>query len=127
MRRFEDERGGIVTGWLIQMVAILAVIGLIAYEIISIMVSNVSADESAREVARAARDAYRVEQSIQQAETTADEVALTRDVTLIAVTEEDGYLLVEVERDAPTLLVHRIGPMEDLATTTASSRVRWAP
>ena len=125
--RFEEERGGIVTGWLVQMLAILAVIGLIVYEVVSIMVSNVSADDSAREVARAARDAYRVEQSIEAAEVRAEEIATTRDVAVTSLGEEDGYLIVEVERQAPTLLVHRIGPIEDLATTSAESRVRWAP
>jgi hypothetical protein len=124
---FDDERGGIITGWLVQMLAILAVIGLIVYEVVSIMVTSVTADDSAREVARAARDAYRVEQSIEQAEQSALEVAETRDVAVTSVGEDDGFLVVEVERQAPTLLVHRIGPLEELATTNAQSRVRWAP
>jgi uncharacterized membrane protein len=125
--RLREEDGGIVTGWLVQMIAILAVIGLIVYEVVSIMVSNVSADDSAREVARAARDAYRVEQSIDVAQERAEEIAMTRDVSVTLVDEEDGFLVVEVERQAPTLLVHRIGPLEDLATTSAQSRVRLAP
>lgn len=122
----KDEDGGIVTGWLVQMLAVLAVIGLIAFEVISIAVSTVSTDDSAREVARAVRDAYRVEQSIAQAERTAREVAETQEVVVTSVGEQDGFLTVEVERQASTLLVHRIGPIEDLATTSAQSRVRWA-
>ena len=85
MRLVHDQHGGVVTGWLVQMLAILAVIGLIIYEVVSIMVSNVSADDSAREVARAARDAYRVEQSIDLAEERAEEVAGTREVVVTSV------------------------------------------
>lgn len=126
-RRGGDESGGIITGWLIQLLIFLAVLSFVAYEAISVVVTNVSLDDTAREVARATRDEYRVARSIEVATATAVEVAAVRDARVLEVTEEDGDLIVELQRDAPTFVIHRIEPLQNLAKVTTSARVAWAP
>lgn len=126
-RRGADESGGIISSWLIQLLTFLAVLSFVAYEGISVLVTTVSLDDTAREVARATRDEYRMTRSIEVATATAVEVAAVRDARVLEVTEEDGDLVVELRRDAPTLVIHRVGPLQDLTKVTTSARVAWAP
>ena len=126
-RRGADESGDIITGWLIQLVIFLAVLAFVAFEAITVVVTNVSLDDTAREVARAARDEYRVARSIEVATATATEVAALREARVVEVTEQDGDLIVELGKDAPTLVIHRIGPLQNLVNVTTSARVAWAP
>lgn len=125
--RGDDESGGIITGWLIQLVVFLAVVAFVAFEVITVVVTNVSLDDTAREVARAAGGEYRVARSIEVATATATEVAAQRDARVVEVTEQDGDLIVELGKDAPTLVIHRIGPLQNLVNVTTSARVAWAP
>lgn len=125
--RRSSESGDIITGWLLQVVIFLAVISFIAYEVISVLATTVSLDDTAREVARAARDEYRVTRSLDAASETAAEVADVRDAHVVELTEDGDDLIVELQRDAPTLVIHRIGPLQDLAKVNTSARVTWAP
>lgn len=120
------ELGGIISGWLLQMVVFLAVLAFIGHEMISVVVTTVSLDDTAREVARSARDEYRVTRSIDAATLVAISTADQRDARLIDVAAEGDELVVELGRDAPTLLIHRIGVLQDLTMVTTSARVSWA-
>jgi hypothetical protein len=124
-RGLDDECGGIIGGWLLQLVVILGLIGLLLFEVLSVVVATVSLDDVAREVARATRDEYRVERSIDVATATAESIATSRDARVTGVDVEDDELVIVLERDAPTLLVHRIGPFQELATPTTSARIAW--
>jgi hypothetical protein len=119
------ECGGIVGGWLLQMVVILGLIGLVLFEVLSVVVATVSLDDVAREVARATRDEYRVNRSIDAATATAETIASSRDARVTDVVTDDDDLVIGLERDSPTLLVHRIGPLQDLATPSTSARITW--
>ena len=125
--RYGRERGGIITGWLLQMLVILGLVSLVAYELLSVVVTNVSLDDTARQVARATRDEYRASGSLDTATLTAHAVAEVHDARVVEVVEDGDELVVELERDAPTLLVHRVPALEDRATATASVRVERAP
>jgi hypothetical protein len=118
-----DERGDILWSWLVRLCLVMAVLSLVTYEVVSVAVSTVALDDRAREVARAARDEYRVE----RASATATEVARTHGAEVTAVTEDGDLLVIELEKQAPTLIVHRLGPLDELTTTTATSRIRWTP
>jgi hypothetical protein len=120
-----SQTGDVITRWLFQILAITAVIALIVYELLAVVVTNVSLDDNAHEVARAARDAYRGERSLDQTMTTAEEVAATHGVTVTGVAADGDDLVIDLEKRASTLLVHRIGPLEDLATATTSRRIQW--
>jgi hypothetical protein len=117
------EAGDIISRWLMQMMATMAVFALVAYEVIAVGVTAVRVDDIAREVARAARDAYRVEQSPDRMQAAADDHAQSLGATLVALDEDGGELSVTVEKRAPTLVVHRLGPLEDLVTPASTRRV----
>lgn len=122
-----DERGEIITGWLLRILLTVAVLGLVIYEVLAVVVSTVALDDNAREVARAARDAYRVEQSVDDATEVAQEVADLHDADVTALEEDGEDLVITLDQQAPTLLVHRIGPLEDLTRVTVTRRVAWQP
>lgn len=127
LARRKHEHGGIITSWLLQIVVLLGVLAFIAYEALSIGLTAVSLDDNAREVARAARDAYRAEASLEQAEESAREVADLHQAVIVSLEEDGDELSVTLEKQAPTLLIHRIGPLEGLTVSTQTTRIRVQP
>jgi len=121
----DPECGGIVGGWLLQMLVIVGLIGLVLFEVLSVVVATASLDDVAREVARATRDEYRVNRSIDAATATAESIASSRDARVTDVVTDDDDLIIGLERDSPTLLVHRVGPLQELATPSTSARITW--
>lgn len=119
------EQGEIITGWLFKMLLTVAVLAFIAYEVISIGVTTVALDDNAREVARAARDAYRSDQSVEAATEAAVAVADLHGAEVVALEDEEEDLVITLERQAPTLLTHRIGPLEDFTRASVTTRIAW--
>ncbi len=119
------ERGEIITGWLVKMLLTVAVLALVAYEVISIGVTTFALDDHAREVARAARDAYRSEQSVEVATQAAVAVADRHDAEVVALEDEGEDLVITLQRQAPTLVTHRIGPLEGLTVASVTTRITW--
>lgn len=119
------EQGEIITGWLLKMLLTVAVLAIIAYEVISIGVTTVALDDNAREVARAARDAYRSSQSLEAATEAAVAVADLHNAEVVALEDEGEELVITLQRQAPTLVTHRIGPLEDFTMASVTTRVSW--
>jgi hypothetical protein len=122
-----QEDGGIITGWLLQLVLILAVISVLVYEVVAIGVAAVSVDDSARDVARIARDVYRAERSLPAAHAAAEAATTAEATEVVALEEVNGELILTMSKRARTLLLHRVAPLEDKATTSTTRRVRWRP
>jgi hypothetical protein len=123
VRRFDGEAGDIIVGWLVRLLLVLGLILLVAYEAISVGVTYVGLDDDAREVALAARAAYRSGSTESEITELASEQATEVEARLVALDMDDQSLTVTVERDAPTVLLHRFGPTEDLATATVTRTV----
>jgi hypothetical protein len=119
------EDGGIITGWLFQLLLILAVISVLVYEVVAIGVARVALDDTARDVARVARDSYRADRSLTGARAAAEDAAADDRADVVGLEEADGELVVTLSGQARTLLLHRVAPLEDLATATATRRVGW--
>lgn len=123
------HEAGVASGsWVVQALVILAILGLVGYEAISIGLTAFSVDDASRQVARAARDAYRSSDgSLDQAAAEAAEAAEVHhaDVTDVAIDGED--LRVTLTRRAPTVLLHRFGPTDDLTLRTATGRAPLDP
>lgn len=119
-----SEVGGIVTGWLMQLLVLMALIGLVGHELISIGVTSVNLEDDARDVAVAARDAYG-RGDLKGAEEAAAAAAERLGVELVTLEADDAFLVATVTTQADTFFVHRIGPLEDLTTPTSEGRVRW--
>lgn len=106
------------------MLVVLAVLGVVAYEVVAIGLTSLSVDDGSRQVARAAAAAYRdAGGSLDATTTAAAEAARVHDATVTEVAVDGEELIVTLERQAPTLLVQRVAPLADLATREATSRV----
>lgn len=125
--RWSAERGDIIGSWLLQLLVFLAVVAFVAFEVITVVVTSVRLDETAREVARAARDEYRAVRSLDRTTAVAAEVAAAHGAEVVAVTEDGDDLVVELRKQAPTLVVHRIGVLDDLTMANATSRLGRTP
>ncbi len=115
---FGDEGGDIISNWLVQLLAVLAVIAFIGHEVVSIAVAHLALDEDGREIATAARAAYGSGRDAEAAIEAGIGAAEERGVEVVGVleVEEPPELVFELERGASTLLLHRIGPLEGMTT-----------
>lgn len=126
MRRHQDDAGGIITGWLMQMLVFMAVVGVLVYEIGSIGVTAVGLDDISRDVARAAALNYRETRNLAKATAAAQERAEEFEVQIVVGPEvDDGDVVVTVSEQAPTLLVHRVGFLEDFSRPSVTGRAPW--
>jgi hypothetical protein len=127
VRAAQREGGGIITGWLFQLLVILAVISLVVYEVAAIGVATVGVDEDARDASRAALVSYQTDRSLPLAREAAGAATTSEHTEVVSVTEANGELVITLRRRARTLLVHRVAALQDLATASTSRRVRWQP
>lgn len=127
VRDWSDQQGGIVTGWLMQLVVIMAIVAVLGYEAISVAITTITLDDAAREVAAEARDAYRSGNERRRAEEAATAAAEERDIELVSIDVDDQDLYATVRDEASTLFIHRIGALDTVTRPTATGRARWRP
>lgn len=125
--RMLDERGDIISSWLVQLLIVMALIGLVGYEALSIAVTTLTLDGDAEQVADAAADAYGRGQDIDTARAAADEEAGRRDTEVVDLVVDDDVVFVTVSQNTPTVLVHRIPGLEGTAEVAVTRRSRWGP
>jgi hypothetical protein len=127
--RFGDEQGGIISGWLVQLIVIMAIVAAIGYEGISIAIAHLTLDEDAREVAAAARSAYGgsrdAEDAIDAGLDTAEEQGI--EVLGVIEIEEPPELVFDLQKQAGTMVIHRIGFLEDMTIARTSRSVPLTP
>lgn len=122
-----DDRGDIVLGWLTKLVATLAVLGVIGFDLVALGTARYQAEDHAQAAARAASESYRSAKNLQAAYDAAlAEVAQHGD-TIEPETftvDPDGRITLTLHRTAPTLLVEKIPPARGWAEveTTVSAR-----
>lgn len=122
-----DDRGDIVLGWLTKVVAVLAVLGVLGFDAISLGAARFQAEDHAQLAARAAAETYRSGKDLQAAYDAAVSEVLEHGDTIDPQTftvAEDGTVTLTLLRVAPTMLLEKIGPAKDWArmTSTASAR-----
>jgi hypothetical protein len=129
MRMWRHEDGDIVSRWLLQLVLVMAVIAFVGYEAVSIAVNHLSLDEDARQVAASTRTAYRdardVEDAAEAGLATAAEQGV--EVTDVVPAEDGASLTFELQKQASTLALHRIEPLEGITIARTSRTVPLAP
>lgn len=122
------ERGDVISGWLIKLAVSLAVVGLIAFDGISVATAQLSLTDDVAGAAREAVDAAVGAGDYHAAHPAAEAFALEQDPTNVVSPDDvnvasDGATTVTVHRTAPTLILFRLGPLADWAereaTTTA--------
>lgn len=118
MHRLRDERG-IIVSWLVKLVVMLAVLGVIVFDIGSIVVNYFTLDSAADDAALAlslavetddfgTNDAQVVEAAKQLIAT---DVSLAQDARVVARrthVDENGVIYVTLRRRANTLVVDQI-------------------
>jgi preprotein translocase subunit SecD len=122
-----DERGDIISSWLLQLVLIMAIIGFLGYEVLSMAATGLALDGDADQVANAAADAYQSDQRLSDAEEAAAAEAAERGIALVAVEVEDDVVIVTVRGSADTLVAHRIGTLDRFTHPAATRREKWRP
>ena len=113
-----DDRGDIVLGWLTKLVATLAVLGVIGFDLVSLGTARFQAEDHAQSAVRAANDAYAGSKDLQAAYDAAlaevVEHGDTIDPQSFSVAP-DGTITLTLHRTAPTMLVEKIAPLRPWA------------
>lgn len=118
------DTGGIVLGWLTKVVVVVGLVGVVAFDAISIGVSRLSVEDAGALAAREAstdltrtgnvQTAYAAALAAATDANPANEIPPTAFEVLA-----DGSVRLVVERDATTFVVRRIGWVEDWARVRA--------
>jgi hypothetical protein len=109
--RASGDRGDIVLGWLTKLVAVLAVLGLLGFDAVSLALARFTAEDHAQQAARAAAATFSQTHVPQAAYDAAlGEVVAHGDTIDPAsfATAQDGAVTLTLSRTAPTLLLERI-------------------
>lgn len=119
-----NDRGDIVLGWLVRVIALLAVLGVMAFDVLSVGSSRLSIDDQATTAARAAADSWAASHDMQGAFDTAwrsaTEADATNDVDVKSFSiDAAGVAHVTLRREAPTFVVRLIPPLRRLAVVRA--------
>lgn len=120
--RLRTDGGGIVLGWLLKLTVVLLLVGIVAYDVVSVSYAKVATSDDARYIALGASEAIVLQRADnEKAISVARDRAETRGVTLtdddISISR-DGVVTVTVQRDADTLIASRIGPLEPYTHVT---------
>ena len=120
----DSERGGIITGWLVKLVVSLALVGVVAFEAGAILVARVGVESTALDAAGEAADELKRTGDEKAAEAAARALVEKEGAQLeaFAVVENGGAVVVTVSKEASTLLVDRIGFIEDWAIARSTRR-----
>jgi hypothetical protein len=131
MKRLPDE-SGIIVSWLIRIVVLLAVIGIVGFDLGSIVVNNVTLSSTAEEIAVAVsidvtdqRGALFPDTRIYDmtvAELQAEEIDNVRVVRKGTEIDEEGIIHVRLRRRAETLVADLIGPVKKYTVSTVSGQ-----
>lgn len=112
---WSSERGDIVIGWLTRVVVVVALVGVVLFDGISVGVNRLNVEDQAQTAALAAADAWHSTHDVQKAYDAATEAATQADPLNTVGTKDfkvdaDGTVHLTVTRDAATLVLHRIKP-----------------
>lgn len=126
-----DDRGDIILGWFTRVAVFLLLLGIIAFELISLASARVNASGVANDIAIAAADAYAPRKSVKAAYTAAELKATESSVELVEdefTISEDGSVDVAITSTATTLFLYRTSQTAKWAVIKssghASSRFR---
>ena len=124
LTRAGGDRGDIVVGWLTRIVVVLAVVGVAAFDGLSVAAGAVGTADDADNAAIAARDAWEQGHDVQKAydaavESLSDKPGDTVLPDSFAI-DDKGTVTLKVRRTVTTLVMHSIGPLRDLAVVVES-------
>ncbi|HEU0131310.1 MAG TPA: hypothetical protein VFQ85_10020 [Mycobacteriales bacterium] len=110
MSHSPSDRGSVIVGWLTKVAVVLTLFGVVAFDGVSVMVANVSAQDTATAAAMAGADMWRPTQDVQKAYHAAVSYAEEHGATIAPEDfsiDPDGTVRVKVQKDATTLVLYR--------------------
>ena len=116
------ERGSIVIGWLTKLVVVLAVVGVILFDVVSVSAARIGAEDDASKAAEAAGFEWRASHDIQTAYQAALNALPSDSESIPAksfVIDNTGIVRLVVHRETRTMLVRHIGPLKQFTVVTA--------
>lgn len=123
----QDERGDIISSWLVQLLLVMAVVGLIAYEFLSVAVTGLMLDGMADDVADVAADTYERDRDEDDALAAAEDEAAEGGAEVVEIVVDDDTVRVTLVQPTPTLFVHLVPGLDGLADVAATRQSRWGP
>ncbi|MFZ5872199.1 MAG: hypothetical protein ACOYXW_16925 [Actinomycetota bacterium] len=133
LRRLRSrDDGGIVVGWLTKIVVVVGLVGVLAFDAISIGVSRLAVEDAgalaAREASTEVSRSGDVQAAYAAAVTTAAEANPLNEVPPEAFEAlPDGGVRLTVAREATTFVVHRVAWIADWARVRATVTGRPLP
>jgi hypothetical protein len=121
------DRGDIVLGWLTKLVVVLALLGVIGFDAISLGSTRFQAEDHAQAAVRAAHETYRGAKDLQAAyDAAVAEVAGHGDTIDPArfTVAPDGLISLTLHRTASTMVVEKIAPIRDWAEVDVTVTAR---
>jgi len=122
------DSGDIILGWLTRIVVSIALVGIVAFDGLSIGVAHISAADDANTAARSASQAWLGQHDLNAAVQAAQATAAEHDETVVANSvhvQTDGTVELKIERDATTLVVKHIHALHSWLTIVASGSGRY--
>jgi len=121
----DRSAGFIVIGWLTRIAVSLAIIGVIAFDVISIGSASLTVSDAANGTAIAARDAYNNTPAnraaaLMAADRFADAHGVTLDTSRFVISR-DGRITVTVTKRASTVVLEHIPPLAPWALRTGTA------
>lgn len=114
------DRGSVVIGWLVRLVAVLALVSVSAFDAISVGAAHVSGADDANSAALAAADTWRDTHNVNSALDSARAAAGANETVLSAgfVIQPDGTVHLVMKKTATTLVMSHIGPLKKYTVVT---------
>jgi hypothetical protein len=121
-----SDRGDIVLGWLVKITVVLAVLGVIAFDGISIGTTKMSVEDQGDTAARAASETWLRTHDARESLASATQTATEANPLNVVVPESfrvdaDGTAHFTMEREASTIVAQHIGPLHSICLVDASA------
>lgn len=126
--RVNGDRGDVVLGWLTKLVVILGLLGLVAFDGISLAQARFQAADHATTAASAAADDYKANHDLQKAYNAAFATVSGNDTieTKTFQVATDGTVTLRLHHEATTLILNHIGPLKHWADAVETGEGRPA-
>jgi Tfp pilus assembly protein PilV len=123
----DRDRGDIVLGWLTRVVIVLSVLGVLGYDVVSVIYTQVSAADVASQAAQAAGDSWSARKDIEAAydaaELTAEGEGGTVPRSSMSI-DPSGTVKLSVVKTAPTFVLQYTGVLKKVATATRAGQAK---
>jgi hypothetical protein len=122
MDTLSRDRGSIVIGWLTKLIVVLAVVGVMLFDALSVSAARVGAEDDANQAAEAAGFEWCTTHDVQQAYQAALDALPSDSESIPAksfVIDTSGTVRLVVHRLTRTMIVQHIGPLKRFMVVTA--------